>query len=102
MLNLTGMSDPSSVEQEPPPPPQPPRPVPNTRSTGPRDQVESDALYARQLSEHYNQTAQRQGQLDSSRDYRGQDPRMPRQTREAGLKPNELYDDRERSFIDGG
>ena len=89
------MSDPDS-QQEPAPPPQPPRPV---RGSAPRNQVEADALYARQLAEHYdNQDARR----DPSRDYRGQEnPHLPRQRKETDLKPNEIYEDTERSFIDG-
>ena len=98
---VSGMSDPDA-QQDPIPPPQPPRPAQKIRAPAARSQVEADELYARQLAEHYNNQANFQGPLrDSSRDYRGQNPRLPRQQRDPGLKPNELYDDREHSFIDG-
>lgn len=58
-------------------------------------QEESDAMYARQLADHY----------DSSYDGFGTpvrgDPPLPRKRQQGNLKPNDLYDDRERSFIDG-
>jgi hypothetical protein len=70
----------------------PPRPP---RKNFPMSQEESDAMYARQLAEHY----------DSSYDGFGTpvrgDPPLPRRKRQDNLKPNELYDDRERNFIDG-
>ena len=95
------MSDPDA-QQEPLPPPQPPRPIQNPRGLVGRSQLEADELYARQLAEHYNNQANYQGpRRDASRDYRGQDPRLSAQPRESGLKPNELYDDREHNFIDG-
>ena len=96
-----GMSDPDS-QQEPPPPPQPPRPVPATRRapTTPQSQVEADEAYARQLYEEYNGTSTLGGHPRSvSRGNR--QPALPKPKRETGLKPNELYDDREHSFIDG-
>ena len=83
-----GMSDPDFIN-EPAAPPRPPR------KDFPLSQEESDAMYARQLAEHY----------DSSYDGYGApvrgDPPLPRRKLQDNLKPNELYDDRERSFIDG-
>jgi len=81
------MSDPNYKAEETPPP-QPPRP---TRE--PRNQLEADELYARQLAEHY-QTAG-YGTRGNPRH-----PQYPQQRKEAGLKPNELYDDNH-SFFDG-
>lgn len=52
-------------------------------------------MYARQLAEHYNGAGQRRGVRQDH------DPYLPRQQRETGLKPNELYDDREHNFFDG-
>jgi hypothetical protein len=91
-LTETGMSDPDSHSKEAEAPPQPPRP-----DRAPRSQIESDELYARQLAEHYSGTgpqSQRRGRTD-------QYTNIPRARKETGLKPNELYDDREHSFIDG-
>ena len=66
-------------------------------------QMEADELYARQLAEQYNSAPAYGGAPRSTSESRGaQEPRMPRpQKRQTGLKPNELYDDREHSFIDG-
>ncbi|KAF2651758.1 hypothetical protein K491DRAFT_696200 [Lophiostoma macrostomum CBS 122681] len=83
---LLSMSDPSFKAEEAPPP-QPPRP------SQPRSQLEADELYARQLAEHY-QTQQGYGSRG-----RGEAP-MPRGRQQTGLKPNELYDDKEHSFFD--
>ena len=94
------MSDPNA-QVEAQPPPQPPRPVEPPRSTSAQRQLEQDELYARQLAAHYDNQAYNP-RRDSSRDYRGQEnPPLPRRPQQTGLKPNELYDDRERSFIDG-
>jgi len=95
------MSDPDS-QVEPTPPPQPPRPVQQTlgATTTAQSQLEADEVYARQLAEHYSgagayNTAPRTA--SSGR----RDPALPRPRKETGLKPNELYDDREHSFLDG-
>ena len=72
---LLGMSDPDHHEEVPPP--QPPRP---------NSQVDADALYARQLHEHYAATSSR-------------DPPLPRPRQQTGLKPNEMYD-KDHSFLD--
>ena len=93
------MSDPDS-QQEPPPPPQPPRPIQTSRGYQPRNQLEADELYARQLAEQYNSpTVYEPHPRSGSRGQR--EPHLPRPQRETGLKPNELYDDREHSFLDG-
>lgn len=90
---LLGMSDPDAVQHddaddELPPPPQPPRPI-NAQS-----QLEADEAYARRLAEHYESAAY-EVRTSNSRD----GPPRPRR-QQTGLKPNELYDDREHSFID--
>ena len=82
------MSDPNYKEEEAPPP-QPPRP------SQPRTQLEQDELYARQLAEHY----QSSGYEGYGNRGRGDPPIGHR--RETGLKPNELYGEKEHSFFDG-
>ncbi|OJD11761.1 hypothetical protein AJ78_07534 [Emergomyces pasteurianus Ep9510] len=90
---LLGMSDPSAqVEMPPMMPPRPPR-----KDSPTQRQLEADEMYARQLAEHYSGAGQRRGAPESSWDH---EPRLPRQHRETGLKPNELYDDREHNFFD--
>lgn len=85
------MSDPDSSEPIPPPPPR-------KSSMTPVSQLEADAIYARQLAQHYdNQQLQTQGGYGARTHG---DPPLPRR-KETGLKPNELYDDKEHSFIDG-
>lgn len=89
-----GMSDPNSQVEVPPSKP------PRTSQTGPtstaQSQLEADEMYARQLAEHYGASSSSRGA--PSRDH---DPRLSRSRQETGLKPNELYDDREHSFFDG-
>jgi hypothetical protein len=85
---LLGMSDPDFKTETPPP--QPPRP------TAAQRQLESDEQYARQLAAHYQATSSHEGFGSRSRG----DPTLSRQRQESGLKPSELYDDRERSFLD--
>lgn len=97
---LLGMSDPDS-QVEPTPPPQPPRksqPTVGPTSTA-QSQLLADEQYARQLAEHYSGTAPHGGAPGTGQRVR-QNPDYPRQRKEMGLKPNELYDDREHSFID--
>jgi len=84
------MSDPDS-QKEPEPPAKPPRPSQIAQS-----QLEADEMYARQLAEHYSGEARRGPSTG-----RTHDPVLPTRQREANIKSNELYDDRERSFIDG-
>lgn len=88
---LLAMSDPDAVQhdtQEEAPPPQPPRPQ-NAQS-----QLEADEAYARRLAEHYESAA-----YEARTSNQGA-PGQPRRRQQTGLKPNELYDDREHSFID--
>ncbi|KAI5857107.1 hypothetical protein BZA05DRAFT_428681 [Tricharina praecox] len=58
---LLSMSDPSAVVEEAPPP-QPPRPraQQHTSTSTPQNQLDADALYARQLQEHFGAPAPRQ------------------------------------------
>lgn len=88
---LLGMSDPDAIQHdaEEQPPPQPPRPQ-NAQS-----QLEADEAYARQLAQHYeSQSAAYEARTAN----RG--PGNPPRRQQTGLKPNEMYDDREHSFID--
>ncbi|KAF1992879.1 hypothetical protein P154DRAFT_583358 [Amniculicola lignicola CBS 123094] len=87
---LLSMSDPTFQAEEAPPP-QPPRP------SQPKTQLEADEQYARQLAQHY-ESAQG-GQYGYGSRERGNPP-THRQRQQTGLKPNELYDDREHSFFD--
>ncbi|OCK90307.1 uncharacterized protein K441DRAFT_579841 [Cenococcum geophilum 1.58] len=84
---LLSMSDPDFQAEETPPP-QPPRPKQV------RTQLEADELYARQLAQHYQSSAPGYGSREKG------DPPVPQRRRETGLKPNELYDDKEHSFFD--
>ncbi|KAF8248288.1 hypothetical protein K440DRAFT_483404, partial [Wilcoxina mikolae CBS 423.85] len=90
---LLSMSDPSAVET---PPPQPPRPrVTQQPKTGaadyvtstPQTQLEADALYARQLQEHFGAMAPRQHTNASGRPLQGAGARHPRR------HPNDDSDD---------
>jgi hypothetical protein len=90
---LLEMTDPDAVradEVDERPPPPPPRPA-----AAPADQVEADELYARRLAEHYENS----GAYEARTANRGSGG-MPRGRQQTGLKPNELYDDREHSFLD--
>ena len=84
------MTDPEAAkenEQSETPPPQPPRPAPGTAHLS---QMEADEQYARQLAEHYEMSGNQE-----------REPRPYQRSRnETGLKPNELYDDRDHSFLD--
>jgi hypothetical protein len=97
---LLEMTDPDAVradEVEERPPPPPPRPVaaPAGVSATPADQLEADELYARRLAEQYENSGAYEART-SSRGSGG----MPRGRQQTGLKPNELYDDHEHSFLD--
>ncbi|PGH19158.1 hypothetical protein AJ80_04238 [Polytolypa hystricis UAMH7299] len=93
---LLGMSDPNA-QQEDLPPIKPPRPSMQPTSTT-QTQLEADEMYARQLAEHYGGTGQpRQRSQESGWD---NEPRLPRPRQQTGLKPNELYDDRDHSFFE--
>lgn len=98
---LLGMTDPDS-QKEPAPPPQPPRPAqaPIGPTSTAQSQVEADEQYARQLAEHYSGSPAHGGQPRSQSGGR-RDPTVPKANRDTGLKPNELYDDRDHSFLDG-
>lgn len=98
---VVGMTDPES-QTEPAPPPQPPRPaqVPIGPTSTAQSQVEADEQYARQLAEHYGGASAYGGQLRTYSAGR-RDPALPRPKKDTGLKPNELYDDRDHSFLDG-
>lgn len=94
---LLAMSDPDAVHPDAEidvPPPQPPRPQ-NAQS-----QLEADEAYARRLAEHYESAAY-EARTSNRRDLPGSRPGRPGgRGGQTGLKPNELYDDREHSFID--
>ena len=93
---LLEMTDPDAVRNDDVPPPPPPRPV--TESLGPTStapsQLEADEQYARQLAEHYENV----GAYEARTSSRGQG--APRGREPTGPKPDELYDDREHSFLD--
>ncbi|KAF3070590.1 CUE domain-containing protein 5 [Daldinia childiae] len=91
---LLAMSDPDAVQNEPPreaaPPPQPPRP---TGARSPMSQIEADELYARELTQYYENV----GAYEARTTNQGPGGQYRRQA--TGLKPNEMYD-RDHSFID--
>lgn len=93
---LLEMTDPDAVradqEEDERPPPPPPRPA---AALSAADQLEADELYARRLAEHYES-----GAYEARTANRGARAGGPAGRRETGLKPNELYDDREHSFLD--
>ncbi|PGH06183.1 hypothetical protein GX51_02571 [Blastomyces parvus] len=90
---LLGMSDPDAQAELPPMmPPRPPR-----KDSPTQRQLEADEMYARQLAEHYSGASQRHRGPESAWDH---EPHLPRPHRDTGLKPNELYDDREHNFFD--
>ncbi|KAB5582649.1 hypothetical protein GE09DRAFT_1211285 [Coniochaeta sp. 2T2.1] len=91
---LLEMTDPDAVradDEQPPPPP--PRPA----AAAPVSQLEADELYARRLAEQYENSGAYEARTSHSSRSSGQ---MPRGRQQTGLKPNELYDDREHSFLD--
>ncbi len=59
--------------------------------------MDADERYARQLAAHY-ESAEGYGAYGSRS--RGEPPLPPRR-QDSGLKPNEMYDDKEHSFFDG-
>lgn len=98
----SGMSDPDALK-EPAPPAQPPRPsrTPLASDVGtstPKNQLEADELYARQLAEHYSGSASQPYHPSGSGARRG--PPVVQRRPETGLKPNELHEE-EHSFLDG-
>ena len=92
------MSDPDS-QTEPTPPPKPPRPAqfPSNPTSTAQSQLAADEQYARQLAEHYNGAAAYGPPRTASRGQRSSGAPGQRQP----LRQDDLYDDRERSFIDG-
>lgn len=110
---LLEMTDPSAVEQEAPPPPQPPRPPmqdPQSQAAygrlSPNSQLAADEEYARRLAMQYeNEGAAYEHRTSTpyarSGNRRNMDPAYPSRPRpETGLKPNEMWGEREHSFID--
>ncbi|KAK3683509.1 hypothetical protein B0T22DRAFT_384542 [Podospora appendiculata] len=95
---LLEMTDPDAVREDQPPPP-PPRPA--VQPVGPTStdlsQLEADELYARQLAEHYENVGAYEARTANQG---GPGQSMPRGRQQTGLKPNELNDDREHSFLD--
>ncbi|KAK5660771.1 hypothetical protein OQA88_12137 [Cercophora sp. LCS_1] len=93
---LLEMTDPDAVKDDDIPPPPPPRPA--AEPVGPTSTAQSQLLadeeYARRLAEHYENV----GAYEARTSNRA--PGVPRGRQQTGLKPNELYDDREHSFID--
>ncbi|EFW98660.1 cue domain containing protein [Grosmannia clavigera kw1407] len=101
---LLEMTDPAAIEQEAPPPPQPPRPAAYGRLS-PNSQLAADEQYARRLAQHYESEGAYESRTSSygprSGSRRGDGPPYPPRPRpETGLNPNELWDDRDRNFLD--
>ena len=99
---LLEMTDPDAVradevEERPPPPPPRPAAAPVGVSATPADQLEADEMYARRLAEQYENSGAYEARTSSRGSGGGG---MPRGRQQTGLKPNELYDDREHSFLD--
>ena len=93
------MSDPDS-QVEPTPPPKPPRRTqsPLAPTTTAQSQLAADEQYARQLAEHYNGAAAYAAPRGGPRGGQQNAPLRPRQN---SRQDDLIYDDRERSFIDG-
>lgn len=66
------MTDPDAAIQEDAPPPQPPRPSNPRVGSTPRNQLEADEQYARQLAEHYGGAASYAPRMNSRGEVRGQ------------------------------
>ncbi len=106
------MTDPDAAEQDDPlPPPQPPRPVPKddvpqggpgAGRLSPNSQMLADEEYARQLAQHYESEAAGGYEARTSSSYGGPPfpPYPPRHRQETDLKPNEMWGDKEHSFLD--
>ena len=95
-----GMSDPDAAE--PPPPAQPPRPprastVPTSTE---EDQLAADERYARQLADHYNGAGAYGGPQRYDSGSRPAQSRGPVR-RGSVPRPEDLDEDRDRSFFDG-
>ncbi|CAK7209116.1 ubiquitin-binding protein cue5 [Sporothrix bragantina] len=99
---LLEMTDPSAIEQEPAPPPPPPRPaVSPAGRLSPNSQMLADEEYARQLAQRY-ETEDGGYEARTSRGYGagGGRTRHQQSRGETGLKPNEMWGDKEHSFLD--
>jgi len=97
------MTDPSAVAQDEQPPPQPPRPAqaPLPASSTAQSQLEADEQYARQLAQHYESVGTYEARSSGQRGYGYEDRGARiRNRQQTGLKPNEMYGDRDHSFID--
>ena len=94
---LLEMTDPDAAQEESPPPP-PPRP--RAAATGPtstaQSQLEADEEYARRLAEHYDSVGAYEHRTANTRNYGAS--RGGQQA--TGLRPDQLHDDREHSFLD--
>ena len=106
---LLEMTDPSAVEQEPAPPPPPPRPTNSSAGRlSPNSQMLADEEYARQLAQRYETEdggyearTSRGGGYGVGGGVGGGRTRHHHQPRgDTGLKPNEMWGDKEHSFID--
>lgn len=102
---LLEMTDPEAAkqEEEPAPPPQPPRPVqrdpvpPSSGRLSPYSQMMADEEYARQLAQHYEAE---DGGYEARTSSRGGGRGGYQRGGETGLKPNEMWGDKEHSFLD--
>ncbi|KAL1901496.1 ubiquitin-binding protein cue5 [Sporothrix stenoceras] len=107
---LLEMTDPEAAQQEPAPPPQPPRPVqrdpvppPSGGRLSPYSQMVADEEYARQLAQHYEAEDGGYEARTSRGGYGGGGGRSRggyQHGGETGLKPNEMWGDKEHSFLD--
>ncbi|CAK7203363.1 ubiquitin-binding protein cue5 [Sporothrix eucalyptigena] len=99
---LLEMTDPSAVEQEPAPPPPPPRPaVSSGGRLSPNSQMLADEEYARQLAQRYeNEDGNYEARTSRGYGAGGGRTHHYQQPRETGLKPNEMWGDKEHSFLD--
>jgi hypothetical protein len=106
---LLEMTDPEAAQQEPVPPPQPPRPVqqdpipPSGGRLSPYSQMVADEEYARQLAQHYEaEDGDYEARTSRGAGYGagGGRSRGGYQRGETGLKPNEMWGDKEHSFLD--
>lgn len=107
---LLEMTDPEAAQQEPAPPPQPPRPVqkdpiPPTGRLSPYSQMMADEEYARQLAQHYEaQDGDYEARTSRGDGYGAGGGRSRggyhQERGDTGLKPNEMWGDKEHSFLD--
>jgi len=94
---LLEMTDPDAAQEEAPPPPPPrPRAAPVGPTSTAQSQLEADEEYARRLAEHYDSVGAYEQRTASNRNYGAS--RGGQQA--TGLRPDQLRDDREHSFLD--